>query len=124
MSSTLDTNVAIYELHDELNEALPRRDVLVSVVTEIELLSFPGLSIEEEAGVRALLAAFRIIPLDESVKNETIRLRRSLRLRLPEAIVLATAVVAGSELLTNDRDFATKAAAVVPPRSLAMKPRP
>ena len=64
------------------------------------------------------------MPLDEVVKNETIHLRRALRLRLPDAIVLATAVVAGSELLTNDRDFIVKTATVVPCRSFAMKPRP
>ena len=124
MSSVLDTNLAIHELHDELVERLPERDVLVSVVTEIELLGFPDLSIEEEAGIRALLLSFEIVPLDERVKDETIRLRRAMRLRLPDAIVLATAVVTRSELLTNDLEFALKAAPVVPCRSFAMKPQP
>ena len=70
MSSVLDTNLAIHELHDELVERLPERDVLVSVVTEIELLGFPNLSIEEEAGIRALLLSFEIVPLDERVKDD------------------------------------------------------
>ena len=122
MSAVLDTNLAIHELHGELVERLPERDVLVSVVTEIELLGFPDLSIEEEAGIRALLLSFEIVPLGERVKDETIRLRRAMRLRLPDAIVLATAVVTRSELLTNDRELAAKASAVVSCRPIAMRP--
>ena len=124
MSAVSDSNVALYHLRDELAEPLPKQDVLISVVTEIELLGYPGIGIEEEVGIRALLVNFEIIPLDERVKDETIRLRRTLRLRLPDAIILATAAVTASELLTNDRELMAKAATIVPCRSLTTKPRP
>lgn len=121
LSSVLDTNIAIHELHGELDEALPAQGVLISVITEIELLGFSGMTPLEEADVRALIAAFTVIPLNEGIKNETIRVRRTLRLRLPDAIVLATAVVTGSELLTNDLDLIAKAAPLIPCRSLTME---
>jgi predicted nucleic acid-binding protein len=41
--------------------------------------------------------------LDHSIKEEAIRLRRSARLKLPDAIVVATALVHGATLITNDR---------------------
>lgn len=123
MSAVSDTNIALYHLRDELIDLLPR-DTLISVVTEIEMLGFRGISVVEEADIRVLIATMTVVPLDLRVKNETIRLRRVLTLKLADAIVLATAVVTNSELLTNDRDLLAKAGAVVPCRSLAMKPRP
>lgn len=121
LSSVLDTNIALYKLHSELAEALPLHDVFVSLIPENVLLGFSGLTPSKEADIRAMLASLTVVPLDDRVKDEAIRLRRTLRLRLPNAIVLATAVVTGSELLTNDRDLGAKA--TVPYRSLAMKSR-
>jgi predicted nucleic acid-binding protein len=102
LTSVLDTNIAIYKLQGDLDEALPGRGVLISVITEIELLGFSGMTPSEEAKIRAFISAVTVVPLLEEVKNETIRLRKTLRLRLPDSIVLATAIVSGSELLTND----------------------
>lgn len=124
MSAVSDSNIALYHLRDELADPLPETDILISVVTEIERLGFQGISVIEETDIRALIASLKVVPLEEAIKEETLRLRRTLRLRLPDAIVLATAVVTGSELLTNDRDFAAKVATVTSCRSLAMKPRP
>jgi predicted nucleic acid-binding protein len=44
-----------------------------------------------------------IIDLTDDVKNETIALRRSVKLKLPDCIVVATAVVLDSVLLTADK---------------------
>ena len=119
LGAVLDTNIVLHNLRDELDEDLPRRGLRISVVTEIELLGYADLANDEEVGLRQLLGDLRIIPLGDAVKDEAIRLRRSLRLKLPDAVILATAVVTRSELLTNDRDFANKAS--VPCRSLRLK---
>lgn len=119
MGSVLDTNIVLHLLQDKLDEDPPSQDLLASVVTEIELLGFPGLRTDEEAELRGLLATLRIVPLDNAVKEEAIRLRRTLGLKLPDAVILATAVVTGSELPTNDRDLAARA--TVPYRSLQLR---
>ena len=124
MSSVVDTNIAINKLRGLLDDPLLEGKVLVSVFTKIELLSFPGITVLEEAEIQALIANFTIVPFEQQVKDETIRLRRTMRLRLPDAIVLATAVVTRAELLTNDRELAAKASAIVPCRSIAMHPLP
>ena len=123
LSSVLDTNVLIHKLHGELDEALPAQGALISIITEIELLGFSGMNPSEEAQVRALFSTLTVIPLFEALKDETIRLRRTLRLRLPDAIVLATAIVSGSELLTNDMDLLAKSIPLVACRSVATKSR-
>ena len=39
----VDTNVALYHLGDRLDEPLPPGQYFISVITEIELLSYPAL---------------------------------------------------------------------------------
>lgn len=98
----LDTNVALYFLGGRLAEALPDGECVVSVITELELLAYPALDDRAEALVRQFLHSVGIVELTDRVKAETIRLRRSHGLKLPDAIVAGTAAASGVELLTNN----------------------
>jgi hypothetical protein len=70
------------------------------------LLGFPGLTDEEEQATRALLAACQVVGIGESVEAHAIRLRRAGRLKLPDAIVAASALATGARLLTLGRRLA------------------
>lgn len=74
----------------------------VSVITEIELLSFPTLTPEQLEPLRALIDEVTVVPIDPGVKDAAIKLRREHRLRVPDAIVAGTAVALDAELLSND----------------------
>lgn len=74
-----------------------------SVITRIELLSFPALTAADEITVRTLLSAMRALPLSEGVEDEAIRIRRLRRVKLPDALILGTARAHGLKLLTLDR---------------------
>ena len=102
MNFVLDTNIVIYLQKGLLAEPLPEGAYFLSVITEIELLSFPGLTPDQKQVLHELLSDVTVVGIDDSVKQETIRLRRDSRLRLPDAIVAATAVAVSAELLTND----------------------
>jgi hypothetical protein len=53
-----------------------------------------------------LVATIAILPLDEAVVNEVISLRKAHKIKLPDAVVAATARVHGLSLITrNDSDF-------------------
>ena len=99
----LDTNVIIRFLDGTLR-ALPPDDRFVSVITEMELLAFPGLTPGGEEEIRNFLNTVTIIPLADAIKDEAIRIRRfgTPRLKLPDAIIMATAVVGGKTLVTGD----------------------
>jgi len=56
MNFLLDTNTIIYLINNRLAMALPSGRYGVSIITEIELLSFPELHIDEEQRIRAFLA--------------------------------------------------------------------
>lgn len=55
---------------------LPDGRYSVSIITEIELLSFPGISTEEEQKIRDLLLLLDRVHLTDTVRDEAIRLRR------------------------------------------------
>ena len=86
---------------------LPEGKYSASIITEIELLSFSGLTQEDEQKIQNLLLAIDRIYLTDSVRDETIRLRRKTKLKLPDAIIVASALIHDAILLTNDKDFST-----------------
>jgi predicted nucleic acid-binding protein len=88
----------------ELKDKLKTTDLFISVISEIELFSKPKMAADEEENLRAFLAERTIIiDLTDDVKNETIALRRNVKLKLPDCIVAATAIVPDSVLLTADK---------------------
>lgn len=55
---------------------------------------------------RAALSSWTVVPVDADIAVSAARFRSAYRLRLPDAIQLATAVATGSAaLVTHDRDF-------------------
>ncbi len=120
MRYVLDTNVVIYAEKGTLAEGLPFGEYFISVISEIELLSFASLTPVQEQALAGLLADVTVVGIVDDVKRRAIELRRQHRLRIPDAIVAATALALGAILLTNDR-----AMAGVPElqyRALALKP--
>jgi predicted nucleic acid-binding protein len=114
----LDTNIVIgllkgngpaVELAERVGLRLDR--AADSQITRIELLGYPGLTEAEEAVTRQFLARCEVFLPSEAVEAETIRLRRSTGLKLPDAIVLASARVAGVALLTLDQRLSSAARA-------------
>ncbi|MCK9462262.1 MAG: type II toxin-antitoxin system VapC family toxin [Proteobacteria bacterium] len=80
-------------------------EYLVSAVTRMELLGFPGITEEEEGRVAALLARLEPVPIDTQVEEAAISLRRTGNLKLPDAIIAATALTRKAALVTADEDF-------------------
>jgi predicted nucleic acid-binding protein len=82
--------------------------VAVTTVTIAEVLTGP-ISAGEEALVRryrGVLESWQVVPLDSAIAESAARLRASLRLKLPDAVQLASALAINAEaLVTHDRDF-------------------
>lgn len=102
MKWVLDTNAVIYLLQGRLVQPLPMGTWYLSVISEIELRSWQKLTDNEDSAIRRLLSRVTVVGLDASVKELTIHLRRQCRLKLPDAVIAATAQVTEATLLTND----------------------
>ncbi len=103
----LDTNILIGRMSPHgVNTA----NSGYSVITRIELLGFPAITPVEIVGIERMLAPFMRYALATEVEEQTILLRRSKRVKLPDAIIAATAKVHGLTLLTLDENLAKIAA--------------
>lgn len=97
----LDTNAIIYFLNGKFlldNEY----NIFTSIISEIELLCYPKITSEEENIIKDFLNSINIINLDNYIKNETILLKKEISVKLPDAIILATAKTNNLILLTQD----------------------
>ena len=75
----------------------------LSVISEMELLSFSGITAFEEERIRSLIQDCHVLFLTENVKNKTISLRRTYKIKLPDAIIAATAIENKLQLITADK---------------------
>jgi predicted nucleic acid-binding protein len=89
-----------------LREARLRPDVYViySAITRIEVLGFPKLSQQEEAAIRRLLHEFDEVPISNAVIERTIQIRKSVRLKIPDALIAASAEIAQAIVVTRNID--------------------
>jgi hypothetical protein len=102
-----DTNILI----DYLNGIHPARaelerhsDRAISIVTWMEVMA--GTAKNDERQIRAFLRSFHILPVTMDVAEHSFALRRQRKIKLPDAIIQATARVNDRVLLTrNARDF-------------------
>ena len=70
---------------------LKKNQVVTSRIVRLELLSFPELSVKEETIMREMLDQFVMVPITEEIENVAIYFRRKYRIKIPDAIIAATA---------------------------------
>jgi predicted nucleic acid-binding protein len=114
----LDSNILIDFLagHDPAHRYVTDvEDAAISMITWMEVI-VGAANPAEEAVIRSFLAAFEVLAVDTAVAEEAVALRRARRLKLPDAIIFATARVHGRTLVTrNTRDFPAGEAGVFVP---------
>jgi hypothetical protein len=86
-------------------------DRAISIITWMEVLA--GATDDNEDDARTFLLNFRPVPLMPEVAERAIAIRRANKIKLPDAIIQATAEVEGRVLITrNTRDFPASAAGI------------
>lgn len=107
MRILFDTNILIDYLNgvDAAREALNAEEPrLISPITWMEVMV--GADARSEAPVRAFLASFTQVAITPRIAELAVELRREQRLRLPDAIIWASAKAEGAVLVTrNTKDF-------------------
>ncbi len=107
VKALFDTNILIDYLGgiEAAQAELNRYDYrAISTITWMEVLV--GTTAGDEGPIRAWLSSFDVIPLDNTVANRAVTLRKERRIRQPDAIVWASAQVNGLLLVSrNTKDF-------------------
>lgn len=73
----------------------------------MELLSYPELDEEAEKSICEFLDSVLVLNLTKAVKTSAIVLRRKYNLKLPDAIIAATAVTNSAIFYSNDKKLKT-----------------
>jgi predicted nucleic acid-binding protein len=77
----------------------------ISVISQIEVLRFNDIP-ENESVLEEFINMSKIYPLSNNVVERTIKLCKQIKIKLPDAIIAATALIEGFTLVTrNINDF-------------------
>jgi len=105
----LDSNLIIYSARPEypgLRRLIAARSPAVSAVSVVEVLGYHKLSAAERVHFESFFAAAEVLPLSNVVVSRAVTLRQARKMSLGDALVAATTLVFGRELLTRDvKDF-------------------
>ena len=109
-----DTNTAIYYLQKQfppaaeqfMDSILQKFHPTISAITEIELLCWKSATESDLAILKDFIEDSVVFELEKDIKLKTVDFRKSYKIKLPDAIIAATAFVRNLTLLTrNTSDF-------------------
>ncbi len=109
-----DTNTVIYYLQLLFSEdteklidgLLIRQTPVISCITEIELLCWKEATEMDITSMKKFISNAHVIELESEVKLKTIELRKNYRVKLPDCIIAASALVNDLTMITrNTVDF-------------------
>ena len=106
----IDTNAVIDYLENKLphetSVLIDKNQSQISVITRMELLGWLNASTLQIKVLEDFVNTSMIFNLDEPVILKTIEIRKSVKIKLPDAIICATALVNNFILITNNKaDF-------------------
>lgn len=109
----IDTNIGIYLMNGSLNsnalrfiEPIIDDTYHLSVITKIELLGFAFADATNLSNTREFVNDSIVISLTDAIVEQTIQLRQRYKMKLPDAVIAATAIVHNFTLISrNDKDF-------------------
>ena len=100
-----DTNIVIYlskKLLTPEEVFAENMTYSISIISKMELLGYAFKNRLEEMYIIELINSLNIIPLDDIIVDTTITIRKANKIKLPDAIIYATAYVMNGKLFTNN----------------------
>ncbi len=109
-----DTNIVIYYLQQQftpvaekfIDDILLSEPSVISAITEIELLCWKTATEKDIGVLQGYINDALVIELEQSIKLQTATIRKLHHIKLPDAIIAATAIFYNLTLITsNTKDF-------------------
>ncbi len=120
MIAVFDTNIVI----DYLNGEVQAKDTIekytqiaISVITYIEVMA--GVKEVYKREVEEFLNSFQVLSFNEKMTSDIVKIKNTLKIKLPDAIILATARKNKAVLVTRDfKDFSKNQKDIIIPYKL------
>jgi predicted nucleic acid-binding protein len=102
-----DTNIFLYlqSGRKDLIQLFNESSVFVSVITEMELLSYSELNENSEKELTEALKSCFVVDIELPIRKIAIDLRKKHKLKLPDALICATAIHLQLPLISADQDL-------------------
>ena len=111
----LDTNfiLGVVKKTEPVVKALTERTIALdecaySFITRIELLSYSAITPLEIESIESILIAMHYLSISQQTENTSINIRRQYQLKIPDAIIAATAIALSLDLLTLDQQLSKR----------------
>ena len=105
----LDSNIIIYVAKKQLDPGgfiQPEDELFISDISYMETLGFPFSDENEKREIKALLDVLFRFSIEESIVQKVVEIKQQRRIKLPDAIIAATAIVHNCSIVTrNVNDF-------------------
>jgi predicted nucleic acid-binding protein len=103
----VDTNIILYLLGGDktIADLLNGKQIYLSFITQLELLGFSKNTKKDLKIIQELIDQCVIIDINDEIKDMVIDLKRNHRLKLPDCIIIATALYLDLPLITADQEF-------------------
>jgi predicted nucleic acid-binding protein len=103
----IDTNILLYILGGDktANALLKGHDVVASTMVRMEALVYHGDDMDHLQQVHRFLDRCQLEEIHRSIQDLAVDLRLRHRLKLPDAVIGATAIHLGIPLITADKIF-------------------
>ena len=94
----LDGKYELSSLGIVMNDSFP----YISIITRMELMAKRNMRQDEEQAIRNFIDDVTVSPLSDEIESKTVEIRRTTKIKLPDCIIAATAIVLEAVLLTSD----------------------
>jgi predicted nucleic acid-binding protein len=107
----IDTNILIYHFADEIPgkeqdkiKSIFKKSFNLSVVAKIEFLGWKKHTEKGFKKAEDFLHKSKVIYIDKEIASKTIEIRKNHSMKLPDALIAATAICGGYTLVTRNED--------------------
>jgi len=90
-----------------LSNFLYQKKLYISIITEIELLSYKNITAKEKQQIKEFIGELLIVNINDEVKFRTIEVKKHSNIKLPDSIIAATAITLQLAFVTSDKQFKT-----------------
>jgi predicted nucleic acid-binding protein len=103
----LDTNIVLYLLNgeDTLVPLLEEKNLFLSFITQLELLGNRHINPNDILKIKQFISECTVIDITPGIKELAISIRQNYNIKLPDCIIMATALWLNMPLITADQDF-------------------
>ena len=103
----LDTNIVLSLLGGDttLSDFLFKKELYISIITELELLSYKQITVKEQKAIKQFIKELFIIDINDAIKTKAITLRKTSNIKLPDAIIAASSLWLNIPLVTADKQL-------------------